>query len=229
MSKIPIDIVKVVSENTYRGDAVRFQVVVREKGQNWDRCFECGLDDLIKFHKELSGIIDAISWYERLGIEAATAAQIEVANKTDVICSECSYKKSKNCVTCLTVLQSPLERKLYPKLLESNIYFEVQVPLNRFGKKADFANSEEKDLRLRYKDLLTQPDFYLPNGRKPICVYTDGHTYHERTEEQATRDKGIDRKLQELGFVVMRFTGKDVRESIDRVVGDIRKMVEAKN
>ncbi|PQJ09579.1 hypothetical protein CJD36_016705 [Flavipsychrobacter stenotrophus] len=229
MSKVPIEIIKVVNENQYRGDAVRFQVVVREKGQNWDRCFECGLDDLIKFRTELSVIIDSISWYQKLGIEAATAAHIEKANTADEICSSCNFKQSKNCVTCLTVLQSPLERKLYPKLLESNIYFEVQFPLNRFGKKAHINNSEEKDLRLKYADLLTQPDFYLPNGRRPICVYTDGHSYHERTEEQAKRDRGIDRKLQELGFVVMRFTGKDVRESIDKVVGDIRKMVEAKN
>ena len=132
-------------------------------------------------------------------------------------------------MTCLTVLQSPLERKLYPKLLESKMYFEVQVPLNKFGKKAQINNSEEKDLRLKYADLLTQPDFYLPNGKQPICVYTDGHTYHERTEDQAKRDRGIDRKLQELGFVVMRFTGKDINESLGMVVNQIRKMVETKN
>jgi len=84
-------------------------------------------------------------------------------------------------------------------------------------------------LRLKYTDLLTQPDFYFPNGNKPICVYTDGHTYHERTEDQAKRDRSIDRKLQELGFVVLRFTGKEVNESLAMVINQISKMAEMKN
>ncbi|MBU2939836.1 endonuclease domain-containing protein [Lacinutrix sp. C3R15] len=59
-----------------------------------------------------------------------------------------------------------------------------------------------------------------------MCVYTDGHTYHERTEEQAQRDKRIDRKLQELGFQVLRYTGKDVNENTDIIVAEIDKWLE---
>ncbi|MDB9755820.1 endonuclease domain-containing protein [Winogradskyella sp.] len=59
-----------------------------------------------------------------------------------------------------------------------------------------------------------------------LCVYTDGHTYHERTEEQAQRDKRIDRKLQELGFQALRYTGKDVNENTDIIVKEIKKWIE---
>jgi len=43
-------------------------------------------------------------------------------------------------------------------------------------------------------------DFYIEKRNVKLCIYTYGHTYHERTEEQVQRDKRIDRKLQELGF-----------------------------
>jgi very-short-patch-repair endonuclease len=58
-----------------------------------------------------------------------------------------------------------------------------------------------------------------------LCVYVDGHTYHERTEEQAQRDKRIDRKLQELGFTVLRYPGKDVNENLDGIVSEIKKWI----
>ena len=64
------------------------------------------------------------------------------------------------------------------------------------------------------KDEVAQHSFSFTVLFRKLCVYTDGHTYHERTEEQAQRDKRIDRKLQELGFQVLRYTGKEVNDTI---------------
>ena len=69
--------------------------------------------------------------------------------------------------------------------------------------------------------ILTVPDFFISHGDKKVCIYTDGHTYHERTEDQAMRDRNIDRELQNFGYIVLRFTGKEVREKIDNVLADI--------
>lgn len=49
---------------------------------------------------------------------------------------------------------------------------------------------------------------FVFNGR--LVVEIDGHDFHDRTQEQASGDRGRDRDLLRSGFVVMRFTGADV-------------------
>lgn len=43
-----------------------------------------------------------------------------------------------------------------------------------------------------------------------IAVEMDGHEFHERTKEQAKRDKSRDRKLVAAGWSVLRFTGSEI-------------------
>lgn len=43
-----------------------------------------------------------------------------------------------------------------------------------------------------------------------VVVECDGHDFHDRTKEQASRDRKRDRALQTLGFQVFRFTGSDI-------------------
>jgi len=43
-----------------------------------------------------------------------------------------------------------------------------------------------------------------------VAAECDGHAFHERTHEQASRDKRRDRIATRLGVPVMRFTGTDV-------------------
>lgn len=45
---------------------------------------------------------------------------------------------------------------------------------------------------------------------KRMVVECDGHDFHERTKEQARKDRSRDRRLQELGFTVYRFTGAEL-------------------
>jgi hypothetical protein len=49
-----------------------------------------------------------------------------------------------------------------------------------------------------------------PSPRWRIAIEVDGHDYHERTKEQARRDRSRDRVLQAAGYVVMRFTGSEL-------------------
>lgn len=41
-------------------------------------------------------------------------------------------------------------------------------------------------------------------------IECDGHDYHERTPEQATRDRGRDRDLQATGIGIFRYPGRDI-------------------
>lgn len=43
-----------------------------------------------------------------------------------------------------------------------------------------------------------------------LVVECDGHEFHERTKEQAERDRSRDRALQERGYTVFRFTGSEL-------------------
>lgn len=45
---------------------------------------------------------------------------------------------------------------------------------------------------------------------RAIVIECDGHDWHERTPEQAARDKGRDRYFAERGIPVMRFTGREI-------------------
>lgn len=51
---------------------------------------------------------------------------------------------------------------------------------------------------------------FLIAGRRTAVVELDGHAFHERTKEQAARDKKRDRDLQTSGLAVLRFTGSEV-------------------
>jgi hypothetical protein len=52
-----------------------------------------------------------------------------------------------------------------------------------------------------------------------LVIELDGHDYHERTKEQAKRDRSRDRAFTKSGYQVLRFTGSEVynrtRECVD--------------
>lgn len=43
-----------------------------------------------------------------------------------------------------------------------------------------------------------------------VIIECDGHNYHDKTKEQATKDKRRDREITALGIPVLRFTGSDI-------------------
>ncbi len=57
-----------------------------------------------------------------------------------------------------------------------------------------------------------------------IAVELDGHDYHEKTKEQAKRDKEKDRVLQTHGYLVARFTGSEVYNDPMEVIEKIDSM-----
>lgn len=85
------------------------------------------------------------------------------------------------------------------------IIIEPQAEIN--GHHVDFVVTLE----------IIQPDIKgtlrKPSARsvtQSIVIECDGHEFHERTKEQARRDKRRDRDIQESGYPVFRFTGSEV-------------------
>jgi len=54
-----------------------------------------------------------------------------------------------------------------------------------------------------------------------FVIECDGHEFHERTKEQAARDRARDRKLQSLGYTVFRFTGSEIWRSANKCAYEI--------
>lgn len=61
-----------------------------------------------------------------------------------------------------------------------------------------------------------------------LVVELDGHDFHERTKEQARRDKSRDRELQMLGCDVFRFTGSEVWKEPVRPIQEIYQWMRSK-
>jgi hypothetical protein len=131
-------------------------------------------------------------------------------------CKSCTRRKI-DCLRCVLVCESPLERDLFLKLIDLDIDPELQLRISKENQLTHYPTPVDPNT------ILTIPDFYLANGDNKLCIYTDGHTYHERTEYQAMRDRNIDRDLQNFGYTVLRFTGKEVREKMDIVITDIKR------
>jgi hypothetical protein len=55
----------------------------------------------------------------------------------------------------------------------------------------------------------------------------DGHDYHERTKEQAERDKSRDRALKRAGYDVIHFTGREIWRDPAKWAMEIRDQFRA--
>lgn len=65
----------------------------------------------------------------------------------------------------------------------------------------------------QYKLLDWRADFVfsIPSiSDKKVIVECDGHDFHERTKEQAARDRSRDRAAQEAGHMMLRYTGSEI-------------------
>jgi very-short-patch-repair endonuclease len=58
-----------------------------------------------------------------------------------------------------------------------------------------------------------------------LIVECDGHDFHERTKEQATRDKRRDRDLLKLGWRTIRFTGSEIFKDPDACAKEVAEML----
>ncbi|WP_341222206.1 endonuclease domain-containing protein [Polaribacter atrinae] len=232
MAKIPITIEKIKrlyksfrSDDNSENEVTEYLISITEKGQIWDKTIRCNIKELTKLRDEISELIESTTTAEKLNIKNDKANILDRHYADDELCQNCTYKLTNHCLTCIFDLQSPLERKLFLALNKQYVRFETQYPLNWRGEKISIEGKSYNNPKNNFKEVLTVADFYIEKRDIKLCVYTDGHTYHERTEEQAQRDKRIDRKLQELGFKVLRYTGKDLNESADKIVDEIKKWI----
>jgi very-short-patch-repair endonuclease len=68
----------------------------------------------------------------------------------------------------------------------------------------------------------------LDQRRPVVVVECDGHQFHERSAEQASKDRRRVRALQRLGIPVYPFTGTDVVRSSEESAQEIVEFIDAR-
>jgi len=118
--------------------------------------------------------------------------------------------------------ESPIEQMMHIELNHRlrSCHFRVPVYLKN---QAEITTSEGK-YRVDFLISIQIPP-RNENNFKYIVVECDGHDFHERTKEQAKRDKSRDRDLQANGYIVMRFTGSEIWHSPLQCVSEVMRMI----
>ena len=114
--------------------------------------------------------------------------------------------------TALRRCQSPIEEVFLVSLVcMSDVIFDWDVGgHSQVGHwKAEGATLFQQFPEGRYRI-----DFVV-SGSQRIAIELDGHEFHERTKQQAQRDKSRDRDLTAAGWQVLRFTGSEVWNNPD--------------
>lgn len=61
--------------------------------------------------------------------------------------------------------------------------------------------------------------------KNKIVIECDGHDFHEKTKEQAKKDKSRDRVLQSFGYKVYRFTGSEIFQDNMKCAEEVIKSI----
>jgi very-short-patch-repair endonuclease len=115
-------------------------------------------------------------------------------------------------------------RKKFPK------HKKDMLPKDPFGSPIErkfFKMAESLGLTLipQHKEARYKLDFLYIEGDIKFAIELDGSRYHS-TREQMTRDYVRQRYLQSLGYEVIRFTGKEIKQDVGKCVNDF---IELKN
>lgn len=109
-------------------------------------------------------------------------------------------------------VESPIELALATALLFSDRITPTPFKPLIFCRQEDMDHYAEDDRLLvpQYQVDKKRIDFLFRDPPIQIFIECDGHDFHERTKEQAARDRQRDRQLQQTGRHVLRFTGSEI-------------------
>lgn len=222
---LPLSIKKIRFDND---NNTRYQIELHETKTNWSLNYICSLKELLQLKERVDDLVSCVDLAELLNVSSEESKRIEDFYKVNEFCNICLFRSTHTCVPCVLTIESPIERELYLAFKRKKFFdFRMQVGINHKGEEIEIIGRSYNNSQNNFRDVLTIVDFYISSRNKKLCVYTDGHNYHERTVDQATRDRSIDRKLQDLGFGVKRFTTKEIKTNIDQIVKEILVWVDS--
>lgn len=113
------------------------------------------------------------------------------------------------------------------ELCESPVEKLMFVALERCRKTFDFpADSFYWELQHNIPGTRFRVDFLVSmlgedGSMKQVVVECDGHDFHEKTKEQAKKDKQRDRALTRMGLPLLHFTGSEIWRDADKCAHEV--------
>lgn len=117
------------------------------------------------------------------------------------------------------VVDSPIERAMFFAIRMSSQWFALGTINEALPAVVPPADFDDVDLSRLALPVIISPqypigpyraDFVLRTTGARVAVECDGHQFHERTKQQAQRDKERDRFFLNEGWPVLRFTGSEI-------------------
>lgn len=122
----------------------------------------------------------------------------------------------------LETAESPIEARLAVHLFG---FITDNTTCRLYGQRKSLDGKYRVDLAVTNED--SDPKDADYPGPIHIAIECDGHNFHERTKEQATRDKRRDRELTTEGWRVLRFTGSEIWNDPKSCSEQVLRVVES--
>lgn len=131
-------------------------------------------------------------------------------------------EKLKNTLDVATACDSPIEFQMYFYLLQGLKDFNHKHGTFLWLSNQHPVVANEKEYRA---DLFISEA--TGNGDINLIIECDGHDFHEKTKQQAQRDKERDRNLQLAGYRVIHFTGSEIFKDPRKCSKQVTEFLEA--
>lgn len=190
--------------------------------------------------------IDAIYPFWERDIDAGTVAIQKSA--AGILVNAIASRFINDIYTGFCETESPIERLMLAGLIAGTLARGLDVCINpsqssfatAFGNDGTVSITPQSRIGEYRVDFLVESTIELPepiDGKSskewPIHKYTsrlivecDGHDFHEKTKEQAKRDKSRDRGLLKCGYPVFHYTGSEIWNDVFRCVKEILDHLE---
>lgn len=119
--------------------------------------------------------------------------------------------------------ESPIEQMFSLEINERLNWINFGSELKKFNCKFEIFETQEKIDKYRVDFLLIVSK--NNNEYKKFVIELDGHDFHEKTKEQAKKDKEKDRFLISEGYTVVRFTGSEIYNNCIEKVNEFLNIV----
>jgi very-short-patch-repair endonuclease len=124
-------------------------------------------------------------------------------------------------LTAIKDCESPIERMLAVGIHNAWEYWETLAD----DRKISISSQEEVVCGKK----VYRPDFLVSaiigGKEKLLVIECDGHNFHEKTKEQAIKDRQRERDLTKNGYIVVRFTGSEIFNNLYKCVIEIKEIL----
>lgn len=175
---------------------------------------------------------------ERAELVAANEARCQVSYGVSEILRVCESPIEQKFAVAMVNSEAPayFELSLLSQLGSARVAFQTRLDHVKYlemTRSAALSHCEFVTLFPQQKIGKYRVDFVLlarlgfDQQTVKIVIECDGHDFHERTKEQAQRDKSRDRFLHAAGYTVYRFTGSEIHADAEACAREVVGVLES--